>query len=264
VDVAQPDLSSLVDLMRVVPIDDDRFRSTPRPSDGWWLYGGQVAAQALVAAGQTVDADRLPHSLHGYFLRGGDTARPTQFRVIRDRDGRSFSARRVEASQEGALIFTMSASFHRRDEGIDRQVEPVPAAGDPDALEPLVLPRLVSMECRRPEQPYPEGLLPTRYWARCTADLSGGPLLNAAVLTYLSDMSNGLMGLYEGPWPASRSLDHALWFHRPIRLDDWVLVDLVPHTAAYGRGWYTGTVHTRDGVLGASLTQESLFGRSHG
>jgi len=261
--------SSLFDLLRIKQLDYDLFCSAGAASTSGWLYGGQVAAQALLAAGQTVAPDRVPHSLHGNFLRSGDDACPTYLRVARDRDGRSFSARRVEATQKGEVLFTMAVSFHRREEGMDRQMDPAPAAGDPDELEPVRLPVLVSMDCRLPAQPYAPGFMPTRYWARCTADLAAvadptdpaDPLLHAAVLTYLSDMSTGLIALHEGPWRQSPTLSHSLWLHRPIRLDDWVLVDLVPRSVAGGRGWYTGTVHTRDGLLGASLAQESLFGR---
>ncbi|MEK6440572.1 acyl-CoA thioesterase [Pseudonocardia sp. T1-2H] len=119
--VADP---TLLDLLTLEPLERDLFRATTVFEEQWALYGGQVAAQALLAAGRTVDEDRSPHSLHGYYLRGGDASRPTLFRVYRDRDGRSFSARRVVAIQNGEVIFNMSASFHIAEEGLDRQFAP--------------------------------------------------------------------------------------------------------------------------------------------
>lgn len=259
VNAVRPDAPPLLGLLELERLHRDLFRATTVFDDPYGLYGGQVAAQALLAAGRTVPEDRLPHSLHGYYLRGGDAARPTLFRVYRDRDGRSFSARRVVAVQDGDVIFTMSASFHMQEPGLDRQVDPVPEAPDPGDLPAFALPRLYSMESRRPPQPYPGIAWPTRFWARCTADLPASRLEHACVLTYLSDISTGLAPLHDQTWHSGSSLDHAVWFHRPVRMDDWVLLDLVPHSAAAGRGWYTGTVHTRDGVHGASLTQEALF-----
>jgi acyl-CoA thioesterase-2 len=118
--------ASLLDLLALEKLDRDLFRATTVFDDPFPLYGGQVAAQALHAAGLTVPEDRLPHSLHGYYLRGGNAARPTLFRVYRDRDGRSFSARRVVAVQDGEVIFNMSASFHSLEKGLDQQIDPEP------------------------------------------------------------------------------------------------------------------------------------------
>jgi acyl-CoA thioesterase-2 len=249
---------SLLDLLALEPLDRDLFRATAVIDEPLPLYGGQVAAQALYAAGQTVPDGRVPHSLHGYYLRGGDASHATLFRVDRDRDGRSFSARRVVAVQNGEVIFNMSTSFHAPEPGLDRQVEPVPEAGDPDRLPPLVLPRLLSMEGRVPEQPYRVNW-PTRFWSRCTIELPDDPLVHASALTYLSDISTGLSALQEGDWHPGSSLDHAVYFHRSVRMDRWVLLDLVPRSVAGGRGWYTGTVHGVDGALAASVTQEALF-----
>lgn len=249
---------SLLDLLDLEPLERDLFRATAVVDEALPLYGGQVAAQALLAAGRTVPDGRVPHSLHGYYLRGGDPSHATLFRVDRDRDGRSFSARRVVAVQRGEVIFNMSASFHAPEPGLDRQVDPMPDAGDPAELPPMVLPRLISMESRLPEQPRPV-LWPTRFWSRCTAGLPDDPLLHAGVLTYLSDISTGLSPLQEGDWRSGSSLDHAVYFHRPVRMNRWVLVDLVPRSVGGGRGWYTGTVHGHDGALAASVTQEALF-----
>jgi len=248
---------SLLDLLTLEELDRDLYRSTVVFEEEHALYGGQVAAQALLAAGLTVPADRLPHSLHGYFLRSGDPARPTILRVDRDRDGRSFSARRVVAVQGGEVILNMSASFQVLDGGPDHQVQPAPDVPGPEGLPDVDVHRMFSIQIR---QPYPEeGLLPTRSWVRCTVPLPESPLLHACALTYVSDSSTGL-----GPLPDARdhvgsSLDHAVWFHRRARLDEWVLIDLVPHSVSGLRGWYTGSIFTRGGVLAASLAQEALF-----
>ena len=258
---ASPSLLGVLDLEE---IDRDLFRSRLVYSDAHALYGGQVAAQALLAAGRTVEPDRLPHSLHCYFLRSGSAERPTVFRVERDRDGRSFSARRVVALQGGEVLASVSCSFTPPAEGPDVQVEAAPATSGAQDRMALYQPgRLFDMECRvAPEQDHPGSVWPVRFWSRATTPLpDDDALLHACVLTYLSDISSGV-GAIEGAaeWSAT-SLDHAVWFHRPVRMDDWVLMDLVPHTVASARGWYTGTVHDRSGRLVASLTQETLARR---
>ncbi|HKG52331.1 MAG TPA: acyl-CoA thioesterase domain-containing protein [Actinomycetales bacterium] len=254
---SEPDL---FDVLELEEIDRDLYRSTLVFPDPYPLYGGQVAAQALLAAGRTVPADRLPHSLHGYFLRSGDAQRPTVFRVDRDRDGRSYSARRVVAVQGGEVVFSMSASFSVEEEGPDLVASPPPEVQPPDELSSYEVPRLFSMEGRLPEQPLDVARhWPTRFWARSRLSLPDDRLVHASVLTYLSDIGTGLSAFpQEGSSPGP-SLDHALWFHRPVRLDDWVLMDLVPRSVARGRGWYTGEVLAADGTLAASFTQEALF-----
>jgi acyl-CoA thioesterase II len=252
---------TVLDLLDLETVEEDLYRaSLVYDDDHYPLYGGQVAAQALLAAGRTVGADRTPHSLHGYFLRGGSSARPTEFRVERDRDGRSYSARRVVATQDDAVIFTMSASFAVPTVDVDIEPHPVadlpPLTGLPD--EPLD--RLLSFDGRFPAQARTgPGVLPTRFWARCTAPLPDSPLVHACVLTYLTDFSTGLALLDGGASVTGASLDHAVWFHRGLRIDDWVLMDLEPQSAAGARGWYTGAVHRTDGVRVASLAQEALF-----
>jgi acyl-CoA thioesterase-2 len=248
----------VLELLTLEELDRDLYRTTVAFDDPYPLYGGQVAAQALRAAGGTVPEGRLPHSLHGYYLRGGDAARPTIFRVDRDRDGRSFSARRVVALQGGEVIFNMSASFHTPEDDVDHQAHPMPDAPLSEAPASADLPRLFSVESRLPPQPY-GGDSPTRFWARCTQTLPDDPLVHACFLTYLSDISTGLAALHDGPGRAGSSLDHAVWFHRPVPMDEWVLMDLVPQTVSAGRGWYTGTIHAPGGTLAASLTQEILF-----
>lgn len=256
----EPSRPSLDDVLELEEIDRDLFRSRLVYPDRQALYGGQVAAQALLAAGRTVDADRVPHSLHCYFLRSGHASRPTVFRVDRDRDGRSFSARRIVAVQGGEVLASVSCSFTPAGDGPDVQVEPAPVrGGEPEAM-PLYAPgRLFDMECRvPPEQDHPEAVWPVRFWSRATVPLPGDPLVHACVLTYLSDISSGVGAIAGAAEWTATSLDHAVWFHRPVRMDDWVLMDLVPHTVASSRGWYTGSVHDRAGRLVASLTQETL------
>jgi acyl-CoA thioesterase-2 len=253
------DLPALLDLLQLEEIDRDLYRSRSTFRDPFPLYGGQVAAQALMAAGLTVPDDRLPHSLHGYFLRSGDAQRPTVFRVDRDRDGRSYSGRRVVALQGGEVLFNMSCSFHADTQGPEVQSHPAPEAGDPEALPVVVLPRLFSIESRQAPQPVADTPWPTRFWSRLAVPAPDDPLVHACVLTYLSDISSGLAGLPNAREAAGPSLDHAVWFHRPARLDEWVLLNLVPQTVSGGRGWYTGSIHDQQGRLLASLVQESLF-----
>jgi acyl-CoA thioesterase-2 len=249
------DLLALLDLEELEP---DRYRSSVVFDEQFTLYGGQVAAQALQAAGRTVSPDRVPHSLHGYYLRGGSATRPTVFRVERDRDGRSYSARRVVAIQDSKVIFTLSASFAVPESGVDQEIDVRPEVPSADGLPVAELPRLLSIEARLPPQVH-GGEWPTRFWARCTLALTDEPLLHACVLTYLSDISSGLMTLDTGDAFTGPSLDHAVWLHRPVRMDHWVLMDLAPRTVAGARGWYTGTLRGPDGTLVASLAQESLF-----
>jgi acyl-CoA thioesterase II len=251
---------SLLDLLELEEIDRDIYRADLVYADQHALYGGQVAAQALMAAGRTVAPARTPHSLHGYFLRPGDANRPTVFRVERDRDGRSFSARRVVALQDGQVLFNLSCSFAVPEDGPDQQVDPVPDAEAPEGLPVSELPRLLSMESRLPTQPCEfEPPWPVRFWARATVTLPDDELFHACALTYLSDIHTGVAALPGSAERTATSIDHAVWFHRPVRLDDWLLMNLVPHSTANGRGLYSGTVHDRAGVLAATLSQEVLY-----
>jgi acyl-CoA thioesterase-2 len=250
----------LIEVLDLEQTGSDAFGSPLAATTQRHYYGGQVAAHALVAAGRTVPEGKEPGVLHCAFLSRGDPARPVEVQVERVRDGGSVAVRRADVVQDGKLLLTAMVSFRRAGTGPDAQVEPVPEAGDPELLKPAELPLLLSTEFRLPPQPVRAGYLPTRFWARCTDELDPDPLLHAAVLTYFSDMSTGLAFWHGGPQRPMVSLEHTLWFHRQVRLDEWVVVDLVARTVASGRGWYSGTVHTRDGVLGASLAQESLLG----
>jgi acyl-CoA thioesterase-2 len=254
--LGQPSILDLLDLER---IEENIYRSCVVVERPWALYGGQVAAQALYAAGRTVPDGRLPHSLHSYFLRSGSAAKPTVFQVYRDRDGRSFSARRVVAIQDGDVIFNISASFAEPRDGAELDADPAPVVPAPDLLPADVHPYHVSVETRPAGEGQSSPRGPTQFWSRCTVPLPDDDLLHACVLTYMSDLSSGLIPFESDEAETGPSLDHAVWFHRRGRLDEWVLIDLVPHTVSSGRGWYTGAFYRADGVHLASIAQEALF-----
>jgi len=246
---------SILDLLDLEYIEENLYRACAVSGEPRRLYGGQVAAQALYAAGRTVPAGRLPHSLHGYFLRQGSRSRPTVFRVDRDRDGHSFSARRVVAIQDGEVIFNMSASFAPFRAGADRDAV-APELPSPDPLPRWSLPKHASFEVRTADT---GRRLPVRFWLRSTVELPADPLLHAAVLTYTSDLSTGLVTLEDDEAEAGPSLDHAVWFHRPARMDYWTWHELEPHAVSGGRGWYTGAVYAADGSRVASLARAPLL-----
>jgi acyl-CoA thioesterase-2 len=255
------DLASLLDLERV---DRDLFRGRnanfgPRRT----LYGGQVAAQCLVAAAATVEDGRLPHSLHGYFLRAGRSDLPVILEVDRDRDGRSFSARHVNAVQDGEVIFSMVTSFHAESgeedadgvfDGAARREVPAPADTPKGGWNPLLEVREVT------PTDFLKGVFTDCAWVRATTTLPDDPLVQRAGLTYLSDIGSGF-----GQKPRSLSgrggpsIDHSMWFQDHIRADDWVLVDLEPVKAKSARGCYQGSLRGPDGTLGATLYQEHLL-----
>ena len=254
------DLPSILELLELKPLDGSRYQSQALYEADWDMYGGQVAAQALYAAGLTVADGRLPHSLHAYFVRRGDTRRPTLFQVDSDRDGFSFSARRVTATQDGKVIFTLAASFTapsgRGRTMPDQDVEPAPELPPPDSLTSWRHPKHASFEFRVAD---PERRLPSRYWIRCTTELPDDPLVHAAVFAYTSDISTALVPFETEETVTGPSLDHAVWFHRPSVMNGWIWQELTPHVVAGGRGWYTVAVRTADGTLMSSVTQEQLF-----
>lgn len=234
----------------------------PAPGRHNGLYGGQVAAQALVAAARTVAGERAPHSLHGYFLRRGDARLPVVFDVDRDRDGHSYSARTVVARQEDRVVFRMTASFARPEEGPDRQAVPMPQVRGPEESQPLP-PILPGVEVRDPD-PSAERQHPMRTWVRAPGAGGQDPVHAAAALVYVSDLFSGLAHLVGPRVRAMASLDHAVWFHRPVRADDWVLMDHVGTSVAAGRGWYTSTLFDRSGAALASAAQEMVIREARG
>jgi acyl-CoA thioesterase II len=250
----------LVALLTLERVDRDLFRGRnanfgPRRT----LYGGQVAAQCLIAAAATVEEDRLPHSFHGYFLRAGRSDLPVVFQVDRDRDGGSFSARHVVALQEGEVLFSMLTSFQAESDGADFDAAARRDVPDPDALprggwNPLLEVREIT------PTDFLKGVFTDCVWARSLTTLPDDPLLHRAALAYLSDVGTGFGQQDEalvgrgGP-----SIDHAVWFQNDIRADDWVLVDLRPVKARSARGCYDGSLRDRGGRLGATLYQEHLL-----
>jgi acyl-CoA thioesterase-2 len=249
----------LLEALAIEWIEENLYRANFVQVEEYPLFGGQVAAQALAAAGATAPAGRIPHSLHGYFLRRGEAHRPTLLQVAADRDGRSFSARRVVAIQQGQVIFSMAASFHEAPTGAVDQLRAAPRIGSPDDLAEASMRRYPAIEVRA--EPRPVGqVLPDRFWARVRHALPADVLTHACALTYMSDLSTGLVQLLPNVLPAA-SLDHALWIHHVPRADEWLLVDLTGLALAGGRGHYSGAIYTTDGRLVASLAQEMVLGR---
>ncbi len=230
------------------------------------LYGGQVAAQALRAAGLTVPDDRVPHSLHGYFLRPGRADRPVILHVDRDRDGRSFSARHVAAVQDGEVIFSMLASFHVDEPGVQidavSRAEPLPEVGDPATFggqaRPVLL--LEVREVSPPASPDDEGIAPDRLWVRAAHPLPEDRLVQACAVAYMSDVGSGFRQVRRPGLPAGGpSIDHAVWFHSPVAADAWLLLELQPLKAAGSRGVYMGSLRDSSGRLAALIAQEMLL-----
>jgi acyl-CoA thioesterase-2 len=254
---SRPDLLEVLALER---LDADLFRSVAVFEDPFGLYGGQVAAQALRAAAETVGEGRHPNSLHGYFLSRGDPTTRVLLQVHRDRDGRSYSNRRVIAVQNGVVIFNLAASFHADEVGYDYQAPQLPQVTGPEELPDFAVhTRMLGFEIRKPEQEVPGQQWPSRVWLRSIEKLTD-ETLHACALTYVSDMFTGLSSV-RGMANVGivTSLDHTVWFYRKVAMDDWVLMDLRPESTAGGRGMYTGRIFSKNGELAAGIAQESLF-----
>ncbi|MFG3123351.1 acyl-CoA thioesterase II [Streptomyces sp. NPDC017615] len=279
-------LQDLLDLLDLERIEEDIYRGQSRSAVVPRVFGGQVAAQALVAAGRTVPGDRAAHSLHAYFLRTGDPGAPIVYSVDRIRDGRSFTTRRVVAVQHGKPIFHLSASFQAYEDGLDHQA-PMPDAPDPATL-PTSQERLRGyahldhevverfLEAREAidlryvdEPPYGEFGAPrephSQVWFRANGKLDDDPLLHVVLATYVSDMTlldSVLLAHGRGGWAVGdvvgASLDHAMWFHRPFRADEWLLYDQESPSAHGGRGLGQARIYTRDGRLAISVVQEGV------
>ena len=250
-------------------VGDNQFRSVAMyladgSADAGRLFGGQVAAAALLSAGLTT-GDRLPHSLHGYFLRPGRTDRPVTFRVERARDGRVYTARRVSAYQDDREIFAMAASFSAPVEESGHVGMSLPARPDvpePHDCEPLRVEPEIALEIRLCKRPTRAQYFPTLFWAR-HHQLDGNDFLaHAAAITYLSDFSTGLSRQH-GRWTLGSSVDHALWLHRSFLWHDWVLVELTAGVVDHMRGQYTGAITDRLGRPVASFGQEMVYRSDH-
>ncbi len=277
-------LDQVLDLLDLEQIEVDIFRGrSPEGERRQRVFGGQVAGQALVAAGRTVPEDRPVHSLHAYFIRPGDPTVPLIYLVERVRDGRSFTTRRVTTIQHGKTIFTLSASFHRDEPGVEH-ADPMPDVPPPDAIattaermEKLFGPSVREWYDGNPidirhigplsfEAERDPSLRTTRnmVWLRVDGDLPDDPLLHVCLMTYASDMTllDSVLLAHGLSWADGRttgaSLDHAMWFHGPFRADRWLLYAQDSPVARGSRGLARGEVYTSDVDLVVSVVQEGL------
>ena len=280
----RPALQALLDILNLEYIEENIFRGYNRNLGSKRVFGGQVLAQALVAADRTVEEERMAHSLHAYFILPGDIEAPLVYDVDRIRDGGSFTTRRIRAIQHGTPIFNMSASFQRVEEGREHQTA-MPDVPGPDGLASEIE-LLRAMADRIPEkiratftQDRPFEFRPVdpvnpfaptprepehAVWFRAVDQLPDDPIVHQALLAYASD--HGLLPTALRPHSLSwlqpdmqvASLDHALWFHRPFRADEWMLYVIESPTAAGARGFTRGAVY-QDGALIASVAQEGLM-----
>ena len=276
-------VADLLGTLDLAETGEDHYRGESPTTSLQRVFGGQVLGQALVAAGRTVPAGRAVHSLHAYFLRPGDPAVPIDYAVERSREGRAFSTRRVVARQREAQIFVMSSSFQVAEEGLDHQ-DPMPAALDPDTL-PTMAERATAEPQRwaalahgwrsfdvRPAvrpgerwQPVAGHASHTQVWFRATGPLPDEPLAHASALAYVSDLTflpatlvpHGLS--FPDPRIQMASLDHAMWFHRAFRVDEWLLYDQISPSAQGSRGLASGRIFDTAGRLVASVMQEGLI-----
>lgn len=282
-----PAMADLVRLLTLEPLAEGRFRGRDASEDGWSsVYGGHFLGQATAAAAATVGEGRLIHSLHAYFLRAGDPSQPIDYDVAVVRDGRSFCTRRVTAHQGSTHNFELTASFAVAEPGpaivaappADFASLPTPeslptypelmASCDPLPFSPEWALRDRGLDLRVVDAPWsPKGPSPRngiRYWCRSPSPLPDNPGLHAALFAYVSDdsISDNVLVPFDVTWSTDGticfSLDHAMWFHRPFRMDDWHFYEQWPVVADGARGLAQGQVFNQDGVLVASFTQEAL------
>ena len=285
-------IAGFVRLLTVAPTGEDRFTGPPQPGGVGRVFGGQVIAQALQAAQATAPEGMSAHSLHAYFLRGGTEGLDTHYEIARDLEGRSFANRRVVARQEGETILTLTASFQRAEDGLQHQDPAMPDVPPPEDLKPdfehrrdlldkmgermteaqralFRRPRPIEMRTvgtlhwmnREPSAPRAQS------WFRTIAPLPDDPALHRAVIAYASDYT--LLGTAALPHGLSwfrgeltgASLDHAVWFHRPARADEWLLYATDSPWSGSGRGFNRGQVFNRQGQLVASVAQEGMMRR---
>ena len=282
-------LEELVQLLALEPLEENLFRGQSQDLGWGTVFGGQVLGQALSAATRTVPPERQAHSLHAYFLRPGDVHRPIVYNVDRIRDGRSFTTRRVVAVQHGKPIFHLSASFQTHEDGLDHQA-PMPPAPDPatlptsherlrgyDHLAPAVVERFLeareAVDLRYVEEPpygkFGEPREPhSQVWFRTNGKLDDDPLLHVVLATYVSDMTlldSVLLAHGRGGWAVGdvvgASLDHAMWFHRPFRADEWLLYDQESPSAHGGRGLGQARIYTQENLMSSSRLHTTFTGR---
>jgi acyl-CoA thioesterase-2 len=275
---------SLLPLLTVEKVEANFYRGIATPQGSGRSFGGQVIAQALMSAALTVDPSRLVHSMHGYFIRAGDATQPVLFQVERDRDGGSFTTRRVVAIQHGHPILNLAASFHVAEPGLSHQ-DPMPDVAPPEDLEPedqlvtrmadhLSAAHLARLRMPRPVEMRPTALRPPfsrsprdpvqHLWIRARGPLGDDPVMHRAALAYISDY--GLLGTSVLPYGRAygdadmqfASLDHAVWFHDELRMDEWMLYSMDSPWAGGARGFNRGRLFRRDGTLVANVAQEGL------
>jgi acyl-CoA thioesterase II len=281
-------LSELIDQLALERIEENLFRGQSQDLGWGAVFGGQVLGQALSAAVQTVPDDRFVHSLHAYFLRSGDVAKPIVYDVDRIRDGKSFTTRRVVAIQAGRPIFNLAASFQTLEPGFTHQ-DAMPETPPPEALESddehfdnLVRTgnaRMPATRSRKRERPFElrtvrqldDAFAPSpapaqrKIWLRAVDKLPDSPQLHAYLLAYASDYSFVTTALqphgvtWYTPGMQVASIDHVMWFHQPFRVDDWLLYSIDGPSASGARGLVRGQIYTRDGRLVASTAQEGLI-----
>lgn len=277
-------MQEVLDLLDLEQIEVGIFRGPSRNIVGKNVFGGQVLAQSLMAAGRTVEG-RLAHSFHAYFLRAGDTAAPIVFQVENVRDGKSFATRNVKAIQHGAVIFTMMASFAVPEEGLEHQVD-MPQVEGPDGvpsetelrerIAPMIPEKIRAVFARErpieirpinPVNPFAPQKQEAvrRHWMRAQNRMPDDPFLHQCILAFASDFA--LMGTAMLPHGVSfmqnnmqaASLDHAMWFHRDFRIDEWLLYDMDAPNATASRGINFGRIFAQDGRLVATVAQEGLM-----
>ena len=259
--------------------NEDIFTGSSHPMPGGRVFGGQVLGQSIVAASRTLPEDRFPHSLHGYFLRPGDVRKPLTFAVDRIHDGRSFSRRRIQAFQDGEPIFSGIASFQDEDPGFEHQL-PMPEVPAPEQLdgpaaivadrpEASLIIRANPIEVRHVESDIylsvDEKSPRQAVWTRLRRPIGDDPMLHRAAIAYLTDFTiqETVLRAHGVAWatPGMRtaSLDHAIWWHRPARADEWLLYVQESPSARGGRGLAQGQLYTRDGRLVATVAQEIML-----
>ena len=278
-------LEELLKLLKLEKIEENIFRGQSQDLGFGSVYGGQVLGQALSAASQTVSSNRGAHSLHAYFLRMGDAARPIIYDVDCIRDGKSFTTRRVVAIQKGQAIFNMSASFQKNESGFDHQ-DKAPQVPGPEGLdseltlaskvadkipsavrEKILCDKPIEIRPIDPLNPFsPEKREPVRYtWFKAIDQIPDDQAIHQYMLAYASDFGLVITALYphgHSFWESGMqiaSLDHAMWFHREFRMDDWLLYAMNSPNAGKGRGLNHGRIYTREGRLVASVAQEGLI-----
>jgi len=282
---SQTPMEKLIETLDIEALEVDLFRGVS-PQVGWQrVFGGQVIAQALMAAQRCVEGERYVHSLHAYFLRPGDPEVPILYQVERTRDGASFSTRRVVAIQHGKVIFSMSASFQDDEEGYSHQLV-MPNVTPPEGLmgerefREMFLSQAPEHVRAYWARERPVEFRPTSFlhyltkdklepkadiWVRMTGTVPDDRRLQSAILAYLSDMTLLDVALYAHGSSVfdqriqAASLDHAMWFHQPTKLDDWLLYSQDSPSASGGRGMTRGSIYTRTGQLVVSVAQEGLI-----